>query len=160
MSEVLDISRLLPLRREWKKQGRTVVFTNGVFDLLHRGHCEYLAASRAEGDLLIVGLNSDASVRRIKGENKPIVPEADRAYVLSQLRAVDYVVLFDEDTPQRLIAELIPDVLVKGADYELDGIVGREEVERAGGKVVRITLTPGRSSTNIIQTIIDRYCRS
>jgi rfaE bifunctional protein nucleotidyltransferase chain/domain len=158
MGEVVDIDRLKEMRAAWRAGGRVVVFTNGVFDLLHRGHCEYLAASRAAGDLLIVGLNSDASVRRIKGEKKPIVPEADRAYVLSQLGAVDYVVLFDEDTPQRLIAELLPDVLVKGADYTLDGIVGRAEVEQAGGRVLRITLTPGKSSTNIMQTIIDRYC--
>ena len=148
----------MALRQEWKHEHRRVVFTNGVFDLLHRGHCEYLAAARSEGDLLVIGLNSDASVRRIKGDKKPIVPEDDRAFVLSQLAAGDYVVLFDEDTPQRLIKELLPDVLVKGADYDLDGIVGREEVEQTGGKVVRVTLTPGRSSTNIIQTIIDRYC--
>jgi rfaE bifunctional protein nucleotidyltransferase chain/domain len=158
MGEVIELGRLLALRAQWKREGRVVVFTNGVFDLLHRGHCEYLAAARAEGDLLVLGLNSDASVRRLKGEKKPIVPEDDRADVLAHLRAVDYVVLFDEDTPQRLIAELLPDVLVKGADYSMDGIVGREEVEGAGGRVVRVTLTPGRSSTNIIQTIIERYC--
>ena len=158
MGRFVERSALMALRQEWKHEHRRVVFTNGVFDLLHRGHCEYLAAARSEGDLLVIGLNSDASVRRIKGDKKPIVPEDDRAFVLSQLAAVDYVVLFDEDTPQRLIKELLPDVLVKGADYDLDGIVGREEVEQTGGKVVRVTLTPGRSSTNIIQTIIDRYC--
>jgi D-glycero-beta-D-manno-heptose 1-phosphate adenylyltransferase len=159
MGRVVTLEELLPLRARWKAQGSAVVFTNGVFDILHRGHCEYLAAARALGDLLVVGVNSDASVRRLKGEKKPIVPEDDRAAVLASLASVDYALFFDDDTPRRIIAALLPDVLAKGADYALDDIVGRKEVEGAGGRVARITLTPGRSSTTIVQTVIDRYCR-
>jgi rfaE bifunctional protein nucleotidyltransferase chain/domain len=158
MGRVLTLDALLALRREIRDAGNTVVFTNGVFDILHRGHCEYLAAARGLGDMLVVGMNTDASVRRLKGERKPIVPEGDRAFVLSQLACVDAVCLFDEDTPQRLIAALLPDVLVKGGDYTLDTIVGREDVEAAGGRVLTIPLTPDRSSTNILQTIVDRFC--
>lgn len=158
MGLVLSLEELLPERARLRNAMKTVVFTNGVFDLLHRGHCEYLEQARAQGDALIVGLNGDASVRRIKGELKPIVPEGDRAFILSRLASVDFVTLFDEDTPRELIAALLPDVLIKGADYRIESIVGREEVERAGGRVVTIPLTPDRSSTNIVQTIIDRYC--
>jgi D-beta-D-heptose 7-phosphate kinase/D-beta-D-heptose 1-phosphate adenosyltransferase len=158
MGRLLDLEELLRTREELRGAGRTVVFTNGVFDILHRGHCEYLAEARNSGDVLIVGMNTDASVRRLKGDTRPIVPERDRAAVLSALASVDYVVLFDEDTPQRLIAALLPDILIKGGDYALEDIVGREEVERAGGRVRTIPLTPGRSSTNIVQTIIDRFC--
>ena len=158
MGRVVTLDSLLALRREVREAGRTLVFTNGVFDILHRGHCEYLAAARALGGTLVVGMNTDASVRRLKGEKKPIVPEGDRAFVLSQLACVDAVCLFDEDTPQRLIAALLPDVLVKGGDYMLETIVGREEVEAAGGRVLTIPLTPERSSTNILQTIVDRFC--
>lgn len=158
MGRVVTLDSLLALRREVREAGRTLVFTNGVFDILHRGHCEYLAAARALGGTLVVGMNTDASVRRLKGEKKPIVPEGDRAFVLSQLACVDAVCLFDEDTPQRLIAALLPDVLVKGGDYTLETIVGREEVEAAGGRVLTIPLTPERSSTNILQTIVDRFC--
>lgn len=158
MGRVIQLEELLDVREQLRSAGKSVAFTNGVFDILHRGHCEYLAEARNTGDVLIVGMNTDASVRRLKGENKPIVPEQDRAAVLSSLASVDYVVLFDEDTPQRLLAALLPDVLIKGADYQLQDIVGREEVERAGGHVCTIPLTPGRSSTNIVQTIIDRFC--
>jgi rfaE bifunctional protein nucleotidyltransferase chain/domain len=158
MDPLYTLETLLLRRQEWREAGKMVVFTNGVFDIIHRGHCEYLAAARALGDALIVGVNTDASVRRLKGDKKPIVPESDRAYVLSQLAAVDAVVLFDEDTPQRLIAALLPDALVKGGDYTLDTIVGRTEVEATGGRVLTIPLTPERSSTNIIQTIVDRFC--
>ncbi len=111
------------------------MFTNGCFDLLHRGHIEHLAQARALGDVLVVGLNSDASVRRLKGTGRPLVAEGDRAAVLAALRSVDAVTLFDEDTPLELISTLLPDVLVKGGDYDLDGIVGRETVEKAGGEV-------------------------
>jgi rfaE bifunctional protein nucleotidyltransferase chain/domain len=158
MGKVVPVAELLEYRAEWRGQGKITVFTNGVFDILHRGHCEYLAAAKTLGDLLIVGLNSDSSVKRIKGEKKPIVPEADRAVVLSMLASVDFVVLFDEETPQRLISEILPDVLVKGGDYSLDAIVGRTEVEQAGGRVLTVPLTPEKSSTNIIQTILDRFC--
>ncbi len=158
MGRLVDLDTMRAIRDGLRRENRALVFTNGVFDIIHRGHCEYLAKARACGDALCVGLNTDASVRRLKGEKKPIVPEDDRAYVLSQLACVDYVTFFDEDTPQALIQALLPDVLVKGADYTLDAIVGRDEVEAAGGRVLTIELTPGRSSTNIVQTIIDRFC--
>ena len=130
---------LLDLRRErarWREEGTRVVFTNGCFDLLHPGHVRLLEAARAEGDRLVVGLNSDASVARLKGEGRPLLPAAERAETLLALEAVDRVVIYDEDTPRDVIAALLPDVLVKGADWELRAIVGREEVEAAGGRVV------------------------
>ena len=159
MSVCASFDELLGIRAKAKAEKRTVVFTNGVFDILHRGHVEYLEAAKRHGDILIVGVNSDASVRRIKGEKKPIVPQDDRMFLLASLACVDYVCGFDEDTPQRIISELLPDVLVKGADYNLEDIVGRAEVVRAGGRVVTIPLTPAKSTTNIIDTIIERYCR-
>jgi len=131
-----------------------VVFTNGVFDVLHRGHVEYLTAARRLGDLLVVGLNTDASARRLgKGADRPVNPEDDRAWVLAGLEAVDYVTAFDEDTPRALIAALLPDVLVKGGDYTRDTIVGADEVEAAGGRVEVIPLVPGRSTTSILQRV-------
>lgn len=131
-----------------------VVFTNGVFDVLHRGHVEYLARGRALGDLLVVAVNSDASVRRLgKGADRPVNPDEDRMYVLAGLGSVDYVTRFEEDTPRELIAALLPDVLVKGGDYARDTIVGADEVEAAGGRVVTIPLVPGRSTTSILQRV-------
>ena len=127
-----------------------VVFTNGVFDVLHRGHVALLVAARAEGVALVVGLNSDASVRRIKGPDRPLNGERDRAYVLGALACVDAVVLFDDDTPARLVAALEPDVLVKGADYAPHEIVGADVVTARGGRVVRIPLEPGYSTTGLI----------
>lgn len=132
-----------------------VVFTNGVFDLLHAGHVEYLAAARALGHVLVVGLNTDASVRRLKGPSRPISSGEDRALMLSALEMVDRVVFFDEDTPRELILDLRPDVLVKGADYEVRDIVGAAEVTAAGGRVETITLRPGRSSSDLIRRIIE-----
>ena len=157
MGQLLTLAAMKEERLRLRAEARRLVFTNGVFDILHRGHCEYLQSAREQGDAMVVGLNSDESVRRIKGPKKPIVPEADRAAVLCALRAVDYVVIFGEDTPIHLISELLPDVLIKGADYALHDIVGRTEVEAAGGEVRTIPLTDGRSSTNIIATIIERY---
>ena len=159
MGQLLTLEEMLSVRASLRAEGRRLVFTNGVFDILHRGHCEYLADARACGDALVVGLNSDDSVRRLKGPTKPIVPEEDRAAVLAALASVDYVVIFRQDTPHALISALLPDVLVKGGDYALDDIVGRAEVEAAGGQVLTIPLTEGRSSTNIISTIIERYCQ-
>jgi D-beta-D-heptose 7-phosphate kinase/D-beta-D-heptose 1-phosphate adenosyltransferase len=127
-----------------------VVFTNGCFDVLHPGHVEHLAQAKALGDVLVVGLNSDASVRRLKGAGRPLVREADRAAVLAALRSVDAVTLFDEDTPLELISTLLPDVLVKGGDYDLDGIVGREAVEEAGGEVRVLPFVEGYSTTDIL----------
>lgn len=131
-----------------------VVFTNGVFDLLHPGHVELLEAARAEGDALIVGLNTDASVRRLgKGSDRPLNREAARARVLAGLAAVDCIVLFDEDTPYELIKALEPDVLVKGADYSRDRIVGADLVEARGGRVVRVELVPGHSTTHLVERL-------
>jgi rfaE bifunctional protein nucleotidyltransferase chain/domain len=131
----------------------TLVFTNGCFDLLHPGHVEHLVQARALGDLLVVGLNSDDSVRRMKGVRRPLVAEADRAAALAGLGSVDAVIVFDEDTPLELIEGLLPDVLVKGGDYDLDGIVGREVVEQAGGDVRVLPLVEGYSTTNILNRL-------
>lgn len=133
--------------------GARVVFTNGCFDLLHPGHVRYLAAARALGDLLVLGLNDDASVRRLKGAGRPILSELERAEVLAGLAAVDHVILFADDTPLRLITTLRPDVLVKGADWALADIVGRAEVEAAGGRVERVTVVPGVSTTELLRRI-------
>ncbi len=133
--------------------GRTVVFTNGVFDLLHPGHTRYLAQARQLGDVLIVGLNADASVRRNKGAGRPITPEAERAELLAALDCVDAVVLFDEDTPAAIIRAVQPDVLVKGADWPADRIVGRDTVEARGGRVVRIAVEEGFSTTAIVEKV-------
>lgn len=157
MGRVVDRTGLINIRRRLKRAGRCVVFTNGTFDILHRGHVEYLQAARRLGDVLVVGLNTDASIRRIKGEKRPINPNRDRAIVLAALGCVDYVCLFGDNTPQRLIAALIPDVLVKGADWKADAIVGKDIVEAHGGCVRRIRLTKGRSTTNVIQRILSKY---
>jgi len=141
----------------WRKTvaGR-VVFTNGVFDLLHPGHVDVLVAARGLGDALIVGLNTDASVRRLKGPDRPVRSEAERAYVLAALEAVDAVVLFDEDTPLDLVIALEPDVIAKGGDYTVDTIVGAREVKARGGEAVVIPLTPGQSTTSIIEKLSGR----
>jgi D-glycero-beta-D-manno-heptose 1-phosphate adenylyltransferase len=159
MEKVISIPELKKIRAELRKQRKSVVFTNGVFDIIHRGHVEYLQKAKSLGDILIVGLNSDKSVKRVKGEKRPIVGEDDRAIVLSYLSVVDFVCLFDEDTPLNLISEIIPDILVKGADWDLEKIVGRDVVEKNGGKVATIEFLENRSSTNIIETVIDRYCK-
>jgi D-beta-D-heptose 7-phosphate kinase/D-beta-D-heptose 1-phosphate adenosyltransferase len=134
-----------------RPRSERIVFTNGCFDVLHRGHVEYLESARSLGDLLVVGLNTDDSVRRLKGPSRPVNPEEDRAYVLAGLTAVDYVTFFAEDTPRDLIVALLPDVLVKGGDYRKEDIVGGAEVEAAGGEVVVAPLVPGRSTTAILQ---------
>jgi|SRR5664279_955539 len=136
-----------------KRNGRKVVFTNGCFDLLHPGHIRSLEAARALGDVLIVGLNSDESLRELKGPNRPVIPEQERAEILASLECVDAVTIFPELTPQRVIAALLPDVLVKGGDWPGDQIVGREEVEVAGGIVARVDIVPGYSTTEILQKI-------
>ena len=136
-----------------KRNGDRVVFTNGCFDLLHPGHVRCLEQARALGDLLVVGVNSDSSVRQLKGDARPILSQDERAEILAALAAVDYVVIFDEPTPRALIARLRPDVLVKGGDWSPDEIVGREEVEAAGGRVISIPLEPGYSTSSIIERI-------
>jgi len=147
------LSREVLLTQFGRPRDLTLVFTNGCFDLLHPGHVEHLAQARALGDLLVVGLNSDDSVRRLKGARRPLVAEADRAAALAGLGSVDAVIVFDEDTPLELIEELLPDVLVKGGDYHLDGIVGREAVEQAGGDVRVLHLVEGYSTTNILNRL-------
>jgi D-beta-D-heptose 7-phosphate kinase/D-beta-D-heptose 1-phosphate adenosyltransferase len=145
--------KLLQERSEWRRQGRKVVFTNGCFDLLHPGHVALLEAARREGDVLVVGLNADASVRQLKGPGRPLVSEAERAETLRALEAVDRVIVYDEVTPGKVIEALVPDVLVKGSDWAEDKIVGRETVVGAGGRVVRVELVPGRSTTALLKRI-------
>ena len=144
--------------RSWKSEGKKVVFTNGCFDILHAGHVRYLTAARGLGDRLVVGMNSDASVRRIKGPNRPVSCEDDRAEVLAALAVVDAVTLFDDDTPEKMIGMLLPDILVKGADWPIDKIAGASAVLRNGGSVQTVPLLEGRSTTGIIETIVHLYC--
>jgi D-glycero-beta-D-manno-heptose 1-phosphate adenylyltransferase len=146
-------NELLDQRRLWRAEGRRVVFTNGCYDLLHPGHVRLLEQARSLGDILILALNSDASVRRFKGASRPLIPEGERAEMALALEAVDAVTLFDEDTPRELIAALVPDILVKGADWS-HFIAGKEEVEAAGGRVLTIALEPGYSTTNLVESIL------
>ena len=146
---------LVEARVGWKAAGKTVVFTNGCYDLLHPGHIRLLEKARSLGDVLILALNSDDSVRRLKGLSRPLIEERERAAVALGLEAVDAVTVFDEDTPRELIAAVLPDVLVKGADWA-HWIAGREEVEAAGGKVMALSLEPGYSTTGIVETILAR----
>jgi len=146
---------LVEARAGWKAAGKTVVFTNGCYDLLHPGHIRLLEKARSLGDVLILALNSDDSVRRLKGPSRPLIAECERVEVALGLEAVDAVTLFDEDTPRELIAAVLPDVLVKGADWA-HWIAGREEVEAAGGKVMALSLEPGYSTTGIVETILAR----
>jgi D-glycero-beta-D-manno-heptose 1-phosphate adenylyltransferase len=146
-------SELLQQRKRWKDEGRTVAFTNGCYDLLHPGHIRLLEHARSLAGVLIVGINTDAGVRRLKGPGRPLLPEQERAEVLAALEAVDAVVVFDEDTPRELIAGLLPDILMKGADWS-HFIAGREEVEAAGGKVIAVPLQPGYSTTGILEKIL------
>lgn len=146
---------LIAARAGWKRAGKTVVFTNGCYDLLHPGHVRLLEQARSLGDVLILALNSDDSVRRLKGPSRPLLSENDRAEVASGLAAVDAITVFDEDTPRELIAAVLPDVLVKGADWA-HWIAGREEVEAAGGQVMALALEPGYSTTGIVEEILTR----
>jgi D-glycero-beta-D-manno-heptose 1-phosphate adenylyltransferase len=146
-------AELLNERRAWRAAGRTVVFTNGCFDLLHPGHLALLEGARAEGDILVVAINSDRSLREIKGPGRPLTPAAERAEILLALEPVDRVVVYDEPTPAEVIRALLPDVLVKGADWALTDIVGRDVVEAAGGRVVRIPLRSGYSTTALVEHI-------
>lgn len=157
MNGIKTWEELKILRKRFKEEGKKVVFTNGVFDIIHSGHIDYLTKAKTLGDFLFVGLNSDVSVKKIKGEKRPILNETERAFILSNLKPVDYVTLFDEDTPARLIEELIPDVLVKGADWSVDKIVGSEVVLANGGEVKNIEFVNNQSTTKIIETIINRY---
>lgn len=158
MGCVIDVPALSRLRGKLRRQRKRVVFTNGTFDIIHRGHVEYLQAAKKLGDILIVGLNTDASIRRIKGTGRPVNTNTDRATVLAALGCVDYVCFFGDDTPDKLIRALIPDVLVKGADWNIRDIVGREIVKDHGGVVKKIRLTRGKSTTNTIERVLKAYC--
>jgi len=142
---------MLAERARLRNDGARLVFTNGVFDLLHVGHVRYLAQARALGDALLVAINSDRTVRELKGSDRPVFDQAERAEILAALRQVDYVVVFDDISPRSLIAQLLPDVLVKGGDYQLDEIHGREEVEAAGGKVISLPFVDGASTSTLIE---------
>ncbi len=155
MGKLYTRPELAAARAEWKREGKVVVFTNGCYDLLHPGHVRLLEAARSLGSLLILALNSDSSIRRLKGPTRPLIPEGDRVALAAALEAVDAVTVFDEDTPRELIAEILPDILVKGADWA-HWIAGREEVEAAGGKVLALPLEPGYSTTSIVEEILKR----
>ncbi len=146
--------RLADVVRSLQSSGKKIVFTNGVFDILHRGHVEYLNRAKSFGDILVVAVNSDSSVKRIKGGGRPIVGEQDRAFIISNLKCVDYVCVFDEETPYETIELLQPDVLVKGADWKVENVVGRDIVEGRGGKVITIEYLDGKSTTGIIKKIL------
>ncbi|MDX9702427.1 MAG: D-glycero-beta-D-manno-heptose 1-phosphate adenylyltransferase [Candidatus Auribacterota bacterium] len=156
--KIFNCSQLAPILEDKKRHGAVIVFTNGCFDLIHVGHISYLRQCKQHGDILVVGLNTDYSVQLNKGPLRPIVPLVERAEILAALEMVDYVVPFDEETPYTLITTLRPNILIKGADYTLDTIVGRNEVESWGGIVKTIELVQGKATRNIIQTIIERYC--
>ncbi|HEX7331473.1 MAG TPA: D-glycero-beta-D-manno-heptose 1-phosphate adenylyltransferase [Pyrinomonadaceae bacterium] len=151
IEKILTPAEMLGERQRLRAAGRRLVFTNGVFDLLHVGHVRYLAQARGLGDALLVAINTDRTVRELKGEARPVFNQAERAEILAALRQVDYVTIFDDVSPRALIATLLPDVLVKGGDYELDQIHGREEVEAAGGKVISLPFVKGASTTALIE---------
>jgi D-glycero-beta-D-manno-heptose 1-phosphate adenylyltransferase len=157
MSSAISLSEIKTIRAKLKAEGKKIVFTNGVFDLIHVGHVDYLFKAKSLGDVLIVGLNSDESVKRIKGAKRPILKQEERAFILTNLKPVDYVVLFDEDTPAKLISEIIPDILVKGADWAVEKIVGKEVVEKNGGKVINIEFVNDQSTSKIIDLIVKRF---
>jgi len=157
LKKIVTIENLVNRLGKDRTSGRKIVFTNGCFDIMHVGHVRYLAEARSQGDMLIVGLNSDGSMRTIKGEKRPIVCQDHRAEVLASLTCVDYVVLFEEPDPLRLIQALKPDVLVKGEDWAADAIIGADDVKSRGGKIVRISFIEEASTTGIIQTILQRY---
>lgn len=149
--KILSTDEMLAERERLRATGKRLVFTNGVFDLLHVGHVRYLRQARALGDALVVAINSDRSVRKLKGPDRPVFDEGERAEILAALRDVDYVVVFDDTSPRSTIKKLLPDVLVKGGDYQLDEIHGREEVEAAGGKVISLPFVPGASTTSVLE---------
>lgn len=151
------LDKLIEIRESLKQNKKKVVFTNGCFDILHAGHVDYLNKSKECGDILILGLNSDSSVSNLKGKNRPIINQDERAFILGNLKAVDYVVLFDEPTPLNLIKSLLPDVLIKGADWDIENIVGKDVVEENGGEIKTIKFITNQSTTNIIEKVIASY---
>ncbi|MFZ1519866.1 MAG: D-glycero-beta-D-manno-heptose 1-phosphate adenylyltransferase [Ignavibacteriaceae bacterium] len=157
MSNIKSRQEVLAIRAALKNEGKKVVFTNGCFDLIHSGHVDYLVKAKEMGDVLILALNTDSSIKRIKGNKRPILQEDERAFIVSNLKPVDYVIFFEEDTPAKIIEEIIPDILVKGADWSIENIVGREVVEANGGEVKTIKFVNDQSTSNIIKIIKDRY---
>ena len=160
LSKIVTLKNLVPILKPIRMSGQRIVFTNGCFDIIHAGHVRYLTAARSKGDILVVGLNSDRSVRSIKPENRPIVPEDQRAEVLAGLECVDYVTIFDEPNPLELITALKPDVLVKGADWKEEDIIGADVVKESGGRVIRVELVPGISTSRLIERIVKRCITS
>lgn len=158
ISKIVKVKELINRIDPFRRSGKQVVFTNGCFDIMHAGHVRYLAAARSEGEILVVGINSDKSVKSIKGENRPLTPQDQRAEVLASLWCVDYVVFFDEPDPLRLIQTIKPDTLVKGEDWAEDKIIGADFVKADGGKVVRVAVVPDISTSMIIEKIIKMYC--
>lgn len=158
-TNILSKKEIIEVRKKLKLENKKVVFTNGCFDILHAGHVDYLNKAKAAGDILIVALNSDKSTRSIKGEKRPIVNERERGFIMANLKAVDFVTFFDEDTPAEIIRDLIPDVLIKGADWDINKIVGKDIVEANGGEVKTIEFVNFQSTTNIIDTVLERYSK-
>ena len=159
MSSAISLPELKANRLKLKALKKKVVFTNGVFDLIHAGHVDYLSKAKKLGDVLVVGLNTDDSVKRIKGNKRPILKQEERAFILFNLKPVDFVIFFNEDTPEKLISELTPDILVKGADWAIEKIVGKEVVEKNGGEVKAIEFVNDQSTSKIIDLIIKRYSK-
>ncbi len=157
LNKIKTVQELRPLLEILRAVGKKIVFTNGCFDIIHTGHTRYLATARSLGDVLIVAANSDSSVRVIKGEKRPVNPQAERAEVLAALESVDFVTIFDEPDPYRVIAELQPDVLVKGGDWPIEKIIGRDIVEARGGRVINVPYVEGSSTTGIIEKIVKTY---
>jgi rfaE bifunctional protein nucleotidyltransferase chain/domain len=157
MSNIKSREEIKTIRAELRREGKKVVFTNGCFDLIHSGHVDYLVKAKEMGDVLILALNSDSSIRNIKGNKRPILKQDERAFIMSNLKPVDYVTFFEEDTPAEIINDLIPDVLVKGADWAFDKIVGRQVVEANGGTVKTIQFVSDQSTSNIIKIIKERF---
>jgi len=157
MKTVCSREEIKSIRNKLKQENKKVVFTNGCFDLIHSGHVDYLVKAKEMGDVLILALNTDESIKKIKGDKRPILKQDERAFIVSNLKPVDYVTFFDEETPAHIISELIPDILVKGADWAIDKIVGRETVEANGGAVKTIKFVNDQSTSNIIKIIKERY---
>ncbi len=158
LSKIVTLKDFLQKSDIWRKTGRRLVFTNGCFDILHAGHVRYLQAAKSEGDILLVGLNSDKSVKKVKGEKRPLIRQEQRAEILAGLECVDYVILFDESNPLNLIEAVTPDILVKGSDWDEKDIIGAESVQKAGGKVVRVAVIPEISTSLIIEKIVKSFC--
>ncbi len=157
MLNILSLDEIVKIRRKLKSENKKVVFTNGCFDILHSGHVDYLSKAKKLGDVLIVGVNTDSSIKKIKGDKRPIISENERSFIIANLKAVDYVVLFDEETPLKLIETILPDILVKGSDWSINNIVGKDVVLKNGGEVKTISFVNDQSSSKIINLILSRF---